>query len=246
MSLPLMYAVHSSVTHECLEQISTKYHLVDKYRVVLLGPTMVIDHLPTSKVGFYLYYFEKPDRTLHLSQDIDKISRLNVMMKNFPKAMLGQASMSPYWLRMGVVPSFLVRGLAHDLGSDDYNLPIIDDSFDGSRSEGINSQNQKEDEEESESLVIVHDSYDDDIGEQTPNVTTILVTVFGSDDEGEGGLRPMVRCKRGRDSIAFAALVAVMSGGEGSSGRIVKRSRSLDPVTFCSFVDSLGVHWSST
>ena len=90
--------------------------------------------------------------------------------------------------RLPFLLSGFVKGKlsSYDLGSDDFNLPILDDSFDGSGSEVSNSQNLKEDEEESESSLRVHDSYDDDTGEQTPNVTTVPVTVSGSDDEGEG------------------------------------------------------------
>lgn len=58
MSHLIMFAVHSSVTHECLDHISIKYHIVDEDGVILPGPTMLIDHLPASKVDFYLYYFE--------------------------------------------------------------------------------------------------------------------------------------------------------------------------------------------
>ena len=53
---------------------------------------------------------QKPDMTLGLSQDIDKISCLNVMMKTFSEVVLGQAIMSPHWLCMGFVHSLFVRG----------------------------------------------------------------------------------------------------------------------------------------
>lgn len=56
----------------------------------------------------------------------------------------------------------------------------------------------------------------------------------------------MVRRKRGRDSIASVTLATVLSGGEGSSGNVIKRSRSLDPEVFSSFVDSHGVGHPST
>lgn len=58
MSHPIMYVIHSSITHERLDQISTKYHIVDEYGAALLGPTSVIDRPPARKVDFYLYYFE--------------------------------------------------------------------------------------------------------------------------------------------------------------------------------------------
>lgn len=72
--------------------------------------------------------------------------------------------------------------LAHDLGSDDFDLPTLDDSFDGSGNEGSGSQN----EEDSESSVKVHDCYNDDVGGgHTLNVTTIPSIVFLDDDECE-------------------------------------------------------------
>lgn len=43
--------------------------------------------------------------------------------------------------------------IACDLGSNDIDLPLIDARFDGSSSEGSNSQNEEEGEEDSESLV---------------------------------------------------------------------------------------------
>lgn len=58
MSCATILVVYSSVTHERLDQISMKYHLVEEDRAVLLGPTMVTDRLPSCKVGFYLYEFE--------------------------------------------------------------------------------------------------------------------------------------------------------------------------------------------
>ncbi|CAI9295701.1 unnamed protein product [Lactuca saligna] len=181
-----MLVVHSSVTHERLDQISTKYHLVEEDRVVLPSSMVVIDCLPSSIVGFYLYYFEfpyrkgfhtlgiiidqKPDMTPDLSQDIDKICRLNVMMKKFPTAVLGQADGSQLLFLL----SEFVEGkiLALNLGSDDFNLPILDENFDGSWTEGSINK-------ESESLFRVHELYDDDTGEKTLNVITILLLFFG-------------------------------------------------------------------
>lgn len=51
---------------------------------------------------------EKPDRTLDLSQEIDKISRFNVVMKKFPEAVIGKVGMSTHWVRMGAIPSLCV------------------------------------------------------------------------------------------------------------------------------------------
>lgn len=58
MSRPIMLVVHSSITYEHLDQISTKYHLVEEDGAVFPGSTTVIDRPPSSIVGFYLYYFE--------------------------------------------------------------------------------------------------------------------------------------------------------------------------------------------
>lgn len=108
------------------------------------------------------------------------------------------------------------------------DLPIVDDNFDGKGSEGSHSQNQKEDEEESKSSIRVHDSYDDNTSEQTPNVTTVPVTISRSDDEFECEEQPLVRRMRSMDLITSAVLMVGLSCGKGSSDRIMKRSRSLD------------------
>lgn len=81
---------------------------------------------------------------------------------------------------------------------------------------------------------------------QTPNATSVHIIVSKDRDEGESGKEPLVHCKRNGDSIASVALVVVLSGGEGSSGRVVKRSRSLGPGVFRSIVASLRVGQPST
>lgn len=54
---------------------------------------------------------KRPDCTPDLAQDINKIAHLNISMKKLPKAVLEKVSMSPHWIRMGVVPSLFVQGL---------------------------------------------------------------------------------------------------------------------------------------
>ena len=61
---------------------------------------------------------------------------------------------------------------------------------------------------------------------------------ISNDDNGEQSLVPW---KRGMDSVASAALATVLASGEGSCGRVLKRSYSLDPRAFSSFSSSLGV-----
>lgn len=58
MSCLVILVVHSIVNHEQLDQVSTKYHLVDEDGSGIPAPNAVIDHPPLGKVGFYLYYFE--------------------------------------------------------------------------------------------------------------------------------------------------------------------------------------------
>lgn len=55
---PILHVVYSSVTHEGLIHISTKYHLLKDVEATFPGTSTVIDRPPLSKVGFYLYYFE--------------------------------------------------------------------------------------------------------------------------------------------------------------------------------------------
>lgn len=51
-------ALTSTVTHELLDQIYFKYHLVEEDGAVIPGATTIVDcHLP-SKICFHFYYFE--------------------------------------------------------------------------------------------------------------------------------------------------------------------------------------------
>lgn len=92
--------------------------------------------------------------------------------------------------------------VARDLGSVDFDLPIIDDSFTYSGSTGSNTQ-----EEDSELSIRVHDSYDETIGNHTPHVLTGLVAVFDDDGSGE---QPLIRRKKRRDSVASTALAVTL------------------------------------
>ncbi|CAI9273024.1 unnamed protein product [Lactuca saligna] len=175
-------------------------------------------------------------------------------MKKFPEVVLAQVGMSQYWLRLGVIPTLFVHGpnggrllvllsafmeskvVARDLGFVDFNLPLIDDSFNYS---GSNTQNEKD--KDSELSVKVHDSYDDTNDGHTPPVSTDLVTIFDDDGDDRSDEQPLVHWKRGRDSISLAALAAVLAGRECSSGRVLKRSRSLHSGAFHSFANSLYV-----
>lgn len=49
---------HSTITYECLDQVSVNCHLVKEDNVVLPNSSMLIDHPPLGKIFFYLYYFE--------------------------------------------------------------------------------------------------------------------------------------------------------------------------------------------
>lgn len=72
-----------------------------------------------------------------------------------------------------------------DLGSNDFELPDIDDSFTYSGSNGSNTQNDEE--EDSESSIKVHDSYDDTNDLHTSLVSTNHVTIIDDgDDDGSG------------------------------------------------------------
>ncbi|CAI9273758.1 unnamed protein product [Lactuca saligna] len=118
-------------------------------------------------------------------------------------------------------------------------LPIINDSFTYSVRNGSNTQNDEE--EDSESMIKVHDSYDDTNDIHTSLVSTNLV-IFSDDEADDGsGEQPLVRRKRGTDSTALDALVVVMGGGEGSNGRVLKRYNSLDLGAFHDFANHLGV-----
>lgn len=101
-----------------------------------------------------------------------------------------------------------------DLRFGDFDLPLYDDSINDSGSEGINSSN----DEVMESPIKAHDSYDDDIGEQTPNAFSTPILVSEDDDEVGNKAVSLIYRKRNRGLIAFAALVVVLSVGECSSG----------------------------
>lgn len=58
MYLPIMHALTSTVTHERIDQIAMKYHLVKEVGFIIPAATMVIYHPPPGKIVFYLYYFE--------------------------------------------------------------------------------------------------------------------------------------------------------------------------------------------
>ena len=76
---------------------------------------------------------------------------------------------------------------------------------------------------------------------KTPNATSISVIVCVDDDKVESEEQPLVHRKKDRDSIASAALLVVLSGGESSSGRVVKISYFLDLCAFQSFLNILDV-----
>lgn len=102
---------------------------------------------------------------------------------------------------------------AWNLGSKDFDLPILDDNFTYSGSNGSNSHN---DEEESyESLIKVNDFYDGTNDGHTSPVGTKLVIIPDGDGEDESGEQPLVRRKRGSDSTVSAALVVVLADREG-------------------------------
>lgn len=48
----MMHVLRSTVTHELLDQISSKYDLIEEDGVVLPSSTMVIDRPPVGKIGF--------------------------------------------------------------------------------------------------------------------------------------------------------------------------------------------------
>lgn len=54
----MLPVVHSTVSHELLDQVSVKYHLVDEDGDILLSTNVIINRPLPGKVGFYLYYFE--------------------------------------------------------------------------------------------------------------------------------------------------------------------------------------------
>lgn len=58
MAHPMMLVLISTITHERLDHISSKYHLIKEDGVVLPSTTVVIARPPTGMIGFYPYYFE--------------------------------------------------------------------------------------------------------------------------------------------------------------------------------------------
>lgn len=137
--------------------------------------------------------------------------------------------------------SDIVEGkiVAQDRGYDDFNLQIIDDNFNYSGRNGSDFQNDED--EDSESSIKSHDSYDDKNDGHTYPVTTIPMIVYDGDGNDVSGEQPLVRRTRGSDSTASAALVAVLADGECSSGMVLKRSCSFELGAFHDFVNSLSM-----
>lgn len=136
-----------------------------------------------------------------------------------------------------------------DLGYDDFDLPLYDDSMNDSGNEGSNYDDDK-DEYGTESSIRVHNSYDD-YGVHTPIIKTILF--FMHDDEGGDGKNnveegeSLVRQKKDWGSVASVALTVVLFGVEGSNGdKFIKRSWSFDPDTFQYFAHILEIDHPSS
>ncbi|CAI9302285.1 unnamed protein product [Lactuca saligna] len=119
----MMLVVHSTASHEWLDQVTVKYHLVEEDGVVLHDVNVITNRPPPGKLNASCFHYrnefhlpgmiddQKLARISDLSQDIDKISCLNVTMKKFPEAVLGKVGMAPYGLRLGIIPSLFVRGV---------------------------------------------------------------------------------------------------------------------------------------
>ncbi|CAI9287063.1 unnamed protein product [Lactuca saligna] len=118
-------------------------------------------------------------------------------------------------------PSLEGKIAARDRGFDDFDLPLIDDSFTYSGSNGSNTQ--EDEKRDFESSVRVHDRYDDTTSNCTPLVLTGHVVVSNDDNGDGGGEQPLVFHKRGRGSIASADLAAILSSGE--RGSVIEFSR---------------------
>ncbi|CAI9275603.1 unnamed protein product [Lactuca saligna] len=128
---------------------------------------------------------------------------LSFFMKKFPETVLSQVGMSTYWLHLDVAPSLFVRGTdgnrlpfllsnfvvgkiaSWDLGSKDIDLPILDGSFTYSGSNG--SSYHVDEEESNESLIRVHDSYDNTNDGHISHVIIRHVTNVYGDGEYRGG-----------------------------------------------------------
>ncbi|CAI9292848.1 unnamed protein product [Lactuca saligna] len=130
---------------------------------------------------------------------------------------------------------------ARDLGFGDFDLPLYDDSMNDSGSEGINSRN----DEVMVSQIKAHDSYDDDVGEQTPNASSTPILVSEDGDEVGNKEVSLIYRKIYRGLIAFVAFVVVLSVGECSSGG--RRDESLlqpkVPISFSENSASPVISW---
>ncbi|CAI9282855.1 unnamed protein product [Lactuca saligna] len=132
MSRSVMHAIHSSIRRERLNGVW--YYLRSRGKSFIEG---LFDSIKIWKNEFiwwnascfpYQNYFhlpgtiddQKSKRTSDLGQDIDKISRLNVMMKKLREVVLRQVDMSLYWLRLGVVPTLIIHGSVHCKRGRDY------------------------------------------------------------------------------------------------------------------------------
>lgn len=94
---------------------------------------------------------------------------------------------------------------------EDFDLPILDDRFTFSGSNGSNSHDDEE--ESSESSIRIHDSLDGTNDGQNHLVTTRHVVNIEGDGEDGSGEQPLMRRKRNRDFAASVALAAILLGG---------------------------------
>lgn len=129
--------------------------------------------------------------------------------------------------------------MVRDLGSDDFDLPFIDDSFTYSGSIGSNTQ--VEEEGDSELSIKVHNFDEYATGGRSPLASTGHVAVSDDDNGDRSGEQPLVRHNKGMDYVSPSFLAVVLASGEASSRRVLKRSHSLDHNAFSSFCNSLCV-----
>ncbi|CAI9280228.1 unnamed protein product [Lactuca saligna] len=74
MSCPITSILTLTVTHEQLDKIYLKYHLIEEDETVIPGAIVIIDRPQFYKIDFYLYYFEvdlgSDDFEFHVIDDI--------------------------------------------------------------------------------------------------------------------------------------------------------------------------------
>lgn len=118
-------------------------------------------------------------------------------------------------------------------------MDISNDNGEGEEGYNDDGNGGSDDNDESQSYIHVHHSYDSDVDDKGGFSTGgVLWTDIEIDKPDVATDNTSLTTRKRRGARTYVAFDATMSGGEGtSSGRVLKRSHSLDPSRFQSFTN---------